>query len=150
MLMFDSMFGEERFNRYKNNLTYRTFKYLVDGNTVNGYVIKPKLSKHKLPVLIYNRGGNGNFYQTIDSSSSFRIFLATYDENNKKNAISKYVEYKLSSISEWQKFEIMLPISHEVSYVNIGGVLTGKGLALVDEMNISFPTCKARLAHFNP
>ena len=26
-----------------------------------GYIIKPKVIKNKLPVLIYNRGGNGNF-----------------------------------------------------------------------------------------
>lgn len=58
---FDSIFGTEKFNQYKSKLTCSNFKYTVDGNTVNGYVIKPKTSTSKLPVLIYNRGGNGNY-----------------------------------------------------------------------------------------
>ena len=57
----DSMFGEEKFNKYKDNLSCSTFKYQVDGNEVYGYVIKPKSAIKKLSVLIYNRGGNGNY-----------------------------------------------------------------------------------------
>ena len=60
-LQFDALFGEEKFNHYKKNLSCSTFKYEVDGNVVHGYVIKPKLPKNKLPVLIFNRGGNANF-----------------------------------------------------------------------------------------
>ncbi|NQZ21761.1 MAG: S9 family peptidase [Colwellia sp.] len=60
-LQFDALFGEEKFNLYKKNLSCSTFKYEVDGNDVHGYVIKPKFSKNKLPVLIFNRGGNANF-----------------------------------------------------------------------------------------
>ena len=61
MQSFDNTFGKENFNSYKNNLSCRTFMYQVDGIDVHGYVIKPKLSQKKLPVLIFNRGGNGNF-----------------------------------------------------------------------------------------
>ena len=53
------MFGEDKFNHYKNNLSCNTFKYQVDGNDVFGYIIKPKTNSKKLPVLVYNRGGNG-------------------------------------------------------------------------------------------
>jgi hypothetical protein len=84
-------------------------------------------------------------YQTLDKSSSFRMFLATYDENSENKSITKYGEYQLSTSSEWQMFEITLPISHEVVHLNIGGVLTGKGLAIVDELSLSFPTCKNNL-----
>jgi len=61
LAVFDLRFGKERFDYFHNNLSCYNFKYLVDGNTVKGYLIKPKVSKGKLPVLIYNRGGNGNF-----------------------------------------------------------------------------------------
>jgi len=71
---FDSRFGEEKFDFYQSNLSCFTFKYLVDGNTVNGYVIKPKLSKGKLPVLIYNRGGNGNFGGVVFGSMMHNLF----------------------------------------------------------------------------
>jgi len=74
MLTFDSMFGEEKFNEYKDNLSCRTFNYQVDGNIVKGFVIKPKLSKHKLPVLIYNRGGNGNFGGVVFGSMMHNLF----------------------------------------------------------------------------
>lgn len=71
---FDSRFGKEKFDFYQSNLSCSTFKYLVDGNTVNGYVIKPKLSKGKLPVLIYNRGGNGNFSGVVFGSMMHNLF----------------------------------------------------------------------------
>jgi dipeptidyl aminopeptidase/acylaminoacyl peptidase len=71
---FDSRFGKEKFDFYQSNLSCSTFKYLVDGNTVNGYVIKPKLSKGKLPVLIYNRGGNGNFGGVVFGSMMHNLF----------------------------------------------------------------------------
>jgi len=71
---FDSRFGKEKFDFYQSNLSCSTFKYLVDGNTVNGYVIKPKLSKGELPVLIYNRGGNGNFGGVVFGSMMNNLF----------------------------------------------------------------------------
>ena len=74
LTLFDSRFGKEKFDFYQSNLSCSTFKYLVDGNTVNGYVIKPKLSKGKLPVLIYNRGGNGNFGGVVFGSMMHNLF----------------------------------------------------------------------------
>jgi len=71
---FDSRFGKENFDYYQNNLSCSTFKYLVDGNTVNGFVIKPKSSKGKLPVLVYNRGGNGNFGGVVFGSMMHNLF----------------------------------------------------------------------------
>ncbi len=71
---FDSLFGKEMFDFYQNNLSCSNFKYLVDGNTVNGYVIKPKFSQGKLPVLIYNRGGNGNFSSVVFGAMMRNLF----------------------------------------------------------------------------
>ncbi|KGK01571.1 alpha/beta hydrolase family protein [Thalassotalea sp. ND16A] len=71
---FDSRFGKEKFDFYQSNLSCSTFKYIVDGNIVKGYVIKPKLSKEKLPVLIYNRGGNGNFGGVVFGSMMHNLF----------------------------------------------------------------------------
>ncbi|NQZ23981.1 MAG: S9 family peptidase [Colwellia sp.] len=74
MSFFDSMFGEDKFNQYKSNLSCRTFKYQVDGNEVEGYIIKPKSSVKKLPVLIYNRGGNGRFGSVVFGSMMHNLF----------------------------------------------------------------------------
>jgi dipeptidyl aminopeptidase/acylaminoacyl peptidase len=71
---FDSRFGKEKFDFYQSNLSCSTFNYSVDGNTVKGYVIKPKVSKGKLPVLIYNRGGNGNFGGVVFGSMMHNLF----------------------------------------------------------------------------
>ncbi|WP_065187530.1 alpha/beta hydrolase family protein [Shewanella woodyi] len=61
LAQFDAIFGKEKFNYFKDKLACRNFEYSVDGQAVYGYVIKPKLAKNDLPVLIYNRGGNGGF-----------------------------------------------------------------------------------------
>jgi dipeptidyl aminopeptidase/acylaminoacyl peptidase len=74
LLWFDSMFGEDKFNQYKNNLSCNTFKYQVDGNDVYGYIIKPKTNSKKLPVLVYNRGGNGNFGGVVFGSMMHNLF----------------------------------------------------------------------------
>ncbi|MFB1000152.1 MAG: S9 family peptidase, partial [Colwellia sp.] len=74
MSSFDTMFGEERFNQYLNNLSCSTFKYQVGDKEVHGYVIKPKFMGKKLPVLIYNRGGNGNFGSVVFGSMMHNLF----------------------------------------------------------------------------
>ncbi|KZN64831.1 hypothetical protein N473_13640 [Pseudoalteromonas luteoviolacea CPMOR-1] len=61
MKRFVKWFPKSQFNEYKSNLACQHFTYSVDGLEVDGYVIKPKSHKGKLPVLIYNRGGNGSF-----------------------------------------------------------------------------------------
>ncbi|RJE70732.1 peptidase [Pseudoalteromonas sp. MSK9-3] len=71
---FDSMFGEEEFNKYKKNLSCKAFTYQVDGNDVHGYVVKPKKSAKKLPVLVYNRGGNGPFGSVQFGSMMHNLF----------------------------------------------------------------------------
>lgn len=71
---FDTTFGEDKFNLYKDNLSCRTFNYRVDGNLVKGFVIKPKSASKKLPVLIYNRGGNGNYGGVVFGSMMDKLF----------------------------------------------------------------------------
>nr|WP_246172652.1 prolyl oligopeptidase family serine peptidase [Marinicella rhabdoformis] len=74
LTQFDSHFGKEKFDYYQSNLSCVNFKYFVDGKTVSGYVIKPKLSTGKLPVLIYNRGGNGNYGAVVFGSMMHNLF----------------------------------------------------------------------------
>ncbi|MDU0353663.1 prolyl oligopeptidase family serine peptidase [Paraglaciecola aquimarina] len=74
MHSFDEMFNETDFNLYKSNLFCSTFKYKVDNEIVYGYAIKPKAAGKKLPVLIYNRGGNGNFGMIKFPMMMFNLF----------------------------------------------------------------------------
>lgn len=55
------MFQQADFERYQQQLDCQTFTYKVDGIPVKGWMIKPKQHQGKLPVLIYNRGGNGDY-----------------------------------------------------------------------------------------
>ena len=71
---FDSMFGKEQYELYKSTLDCSTFEYQVDSHMVKGYVIKPKSADKKLPVLIYNRGGNGNFGGVVFGSMMRNLF----------------------------------------------------------------------------
>ena len=68
---FDRTFTQEAFSTFKEQLTCQTFEYLVDGIKVNGFIIKPKGSTEKLPVVIYNRGGNGD-YSAVKFASMMR------------------------------------------------------------------------------
>ena len=75
MKRFDSLFGEQKFKEYKNQLACVTFSYTVDGNAVRGYAISPKNMAHsKLPVLVYNRGGNGNFGGVVFGKMMLDLF----------------------------------------------------------------------------
>ena len=59
---FLKRFPKEKFDTVKQNLECKDFVYKVDGHIIEGYYLKPKNSgKKKLPVVIYNRGGNGSF-----------------------------------------------------------------------------------------
>lgn len=54
----------------------RVVTYASDGRTVSGYVVRPKAggSGGALPLLVYNRGGNGDFGR-LDSLQLFRKLL---------------------------------------------------------------------------
>lgn len=55
-------FPESKFTERKSTLECVDFTYQVDGFTIEGYYLKPKnVGASKLPVVIYNRGGNAGF-----------------------------------------------------------------------------------------
>ena len=58
---FDKNNVKGDFYHFKSSLSCNTFYYSVDGNIVLGYAIKPKNYDKSLPVLIYNRGGSGDY-----------------------------------------------------------------------------------------
>jgi dipeptidyl aminopeptidase/acylaminoacyl peptidase len=54
------MFPQSEYENFKKNVSCVTFRYKVEDVWVNGYAIKLKTVK-KLPVIVYNRGGNGSY-----------------------------------------------------------------------------------------
>jgi dipeptidyl aminopeptidase/acylaminoacyl peptidase len=59
---FEKTHPEQRFNSLKAKLVCKNFSYEVDGFTVEGYYVKPSnASNKKLPLVVYNRGGNAGF-----------------------------------------------------------------------------------------
>ncbi len=71
---FEHQFTEADFNRFKAELSCRNFQYVVDGIKVQGFIIQPKNSTKKLPVLIYNRGGNGDYGRVVFASMMRNLF----------------------------------------------------------------------------
>lgn len=54
-------FSKTEFDHYQSTLECYSFTYLVDGNPVVGFLVKPKSVAGTIPTLIYNRGGNGSY-----------------------------------------------------------------------------------------
>lgn len=71
---FDERFGDQKYEMFKAGLDCRTFEYEVDSHLVKGFVIKPKATNKELPVLIYNRGGNGNYGGIVFGSMMHNLF----------------------------------------------------------------------------
>lgn len=61
---FKVSFPESLYNKFKAEMLCNTFEYEVEGEMVIGYVMQSKGARNS-PVLIYNRGGNGNFGAVI-------------------------------------------------------------------------------------
>lgn len=70
---FKEMFPKETFDHYKESIDCIVFKYPVGSLTVSGYVMKPK-GQTDLPVLIYNRGGNGRYGAVVFGAMMANLF----------------------------------------------------------------------------
>jgi dipeptidyl aminopeptidase/acylaminoacyl peptidase len=68
-----AMFNQADFERSQQQLDCQTFTYTVDGVPVLGWMIKPKQHQGKLPVLIYNRGGNGGYGSIVMGFALHRL-----------------------------------------------------------------------------
>lgn len=65
-----------RDTKYSKDVEVYRIKYLSDGLEIGGYIIKPKEINGKLPVIIYNRGGNRNF-SLVDQNLKHLEYLAS-------------------------------------------------------------------------
>lgn len=50
----------------------RHIKYMSDGLAVSGYLWKPKNAAGKLPLIVFNRGGNGDFGKALPWQNTWR------------------------------------------------------------------------------
>lgn len=74
LAMFKGLYTKESFDYYKENLTCENIRYKVGEALVYGFVIKPKNITGKIPTIIYNRGGNGNYGAVIFGSMFGELF----------------------------------------------------------------------------
>ena len=92
---FAKWYPKERFDKIKNNIECIDFTYQVDGFTIAGFYLKPKQLIHKkLPVVIYNRGGNGAY-----GTTPFDIKVGKLAELAKEGFIVIGSLYRGSSLS---------------------------------------------------
>ncbi len=64
-------------NQFKGEVECYKIKYLSDALEVVGYIVKPKYIASKLPVLIFNRGGNREFGKISEKKLKYLSYLAT-------------------------------------------------------------------------
>jgi dipeptidyl aminopeptidase/acylaminoacyl peptidase len=53
----------------------RHIKYMSDGLRVSGYIWKPRGAAGKLPLIVFNRGGNGDFGKALPWQNTWRFAL---------------------------------------------------------------------------
>ncbi|MDP5029644.1 S9 family peptidase [Paraglaciecola sp.] len=77
---FLAYFPKSKFNERKDTLECVDFTYQVDGLTIEGYYLKPKQHDNKkLPLVIFNRGGNADFgYVGFNKKMDFIADIATH------------------------------------------------------------------------
>lgn len=59
--MLNQRFPEADYQHFANSVHCESFIYQVNGVPVVGFLLKPKQQQGKLPVLVFNRGGNGGY-----------------------------------------------------------------------------------------
>jgi len=92
---FEKWYPKERFDNIKDNIECIDFTYQVDGFTIAGFYLKPKQSiQKKLPVIIFNRGGNGEF-----GAVQFTYKMSRLAELVKQGFIVVGSQYRGSSLS---------------------------------------------------
>lgn len=64
-------------SKYKEDIEVYRIKYLSDGLKVAGFIIKPKDIQEKLPVIIFNRGGNREFGKLDVGRLRYLSYLAS-------------------------------------------------------------------------
>lgn len=76
---FLTHFPASKFNQRKDTLDCIDFTYQVDGFTVEGYLLKPKQQDNKkLPLVIFNRGGNAEYgYVVFGTKMDFIADITT-------------------------------------------------------------------------
>lgn len=77
---------------YLDSLVFYEIEYLSDSDTVLGYFIEPKFVEKKIPVVIFNRGGNRDFgslnlftlisYTSKLASAGYIILASNYREQD--------------------------------------------------------------------
>ena len=64
-------------SEFKDKIDFHKIRYLSDGLEVVGFIFKPKNLNSKLPVLIFNRGGNREYGKLSSKLFKYLSFLAS-------------------------------------------------------------------------
>ncbi|MEP1740559.1 MAG: prolyl oligopeptidase family serine peptidase [Kangiellaceae bacterium] len=71
----DKLISEKKYINAKEHLDCNNIVYLSDGFNIPGFMITPKkMGKKKLPIIVYNRGGNSSFGAIVFGSLFFDLF----------------------------------------------------------------------------
>ncbi|MEM9101859.1 MAG: prolyl oligopeptidase family serine peptidase [Pseudomonadota bacterium] len=142
--------SRETFNKAKNENDCHYISYPNDGLNIVGVMVKPKQAKGKLPLIIYNRGGNGAFgankfsslfnYAFPYTEQGFMVMASQYRGHSKKR--EGFDEFGGADVGDVIKLLDLAKQMPEVDKDNIfvygvsrGGMMTYMTLKQRDDIN---------------
>ena len=134
---FKENFTRESFDHYKESIECSVFKYPVGNLTVSGYVMKPK-GQTDVPVLIYNRGGNGRYGAVVFGAmvanlfpmaeQGFAIIGSQYRGAFDKEVVKgKYDEFGGSDVLDVVKLANYIPYIKDANPLKVGMYGSSRG-----------------------
>jgi len=63
-------------SKYSDKVDCHRIMYISDGLEVVGFVLKPKAKNSKSPVIIFNRGGNREYFKITEKTLAYLSFLS--------------------------------------------------------------------------
>ena len=64
-------------SEYRNKVDCYKIRYVSDGLEVVGFIVKPKELTSKYPVIIFNRGGNREYFKITGKTLKYLSYLAS-------------------------------------------------------------------------
>ena len=113
-------------NIYKDTVECYRIRYFSDGLEVVGFILKPKHIDQKLPVIIYNRGGNREFgkittkrlnYLSYLSSNGYAVLASQYRGNDGGEGREEFGGSDINDVLN------LIPMAESLPFIDSGRIV---------------------------